>query len=405
MNLSPVIWTAVLAVSPAMLRGENLLDQVADKLTFSALNGQVRGRISGLLDLEYYYFTGDAPGMIFTDNHYLFNERLSVFLDAQLGSRFYAFVQARVDQGFDPSDSAIGVRLDEYALRWTPWEDGRLNVQAGQFATIVGTYVERHLSWENPLINAPLIYENVTGIYDARAPRYARRFGQGAANAKYEYNPVIWGPSYASGISFSGKLGKFDAAAEMKNACLSSRPESWGVGERNFENPTFSARLAYHPDMAWTLGISASDGAYFADQAEPSLPPGTGLGDYREKVLGQDISFAWSHWQLWAEVYEARFEVPNVGNADTTGYYLEAKYKFTPSLFGALRWNQQFFGDVSDGYGGEQPWGDDISRVDAAITWRFTPQTQLKVQYSLQHEKEVSPEISHLLAAQFTVRF
>ena len=122
-------------------------------------------------------------------------------------------------------------------------------------------------------------------------------------------------------------------------------------------------------------------------------------------MLGQDLGFAWDHWQLWAEVYEARFEVPNVGNADTLGYYLEAKYKFTPSLFAALRWNQQFFADVPDGNGGEQPWGNNLSRLDAAMTYRFTPNTQLKLQYSVQHEDQVDDSISHLVAGQFTLRF
>ena len=78
MNLSPAIWTAVLAISPAILRGEDLLDQVADKLSFSAFNDQVRGRLSGQLDLESYYFTGDAPGLLFTDHHDLWNSRLSL---------------------------------------------------------------------------------------------------------------------------------------------------------------------------------------------------------------------------------------------------------------------------------------------------------------------------------------
>src|SRR6266550_4310834 len=49
------------------------------------------------------------------------------------------------------------------------------------------------------------------------------------------FNPVIWGPSYASGISVSGRLGRFDYAVEMKNASLSSRPESWYITENGFE--------------------------------------------------------------------------------------------------------------------------------------------------------------------------
>ena len=138
---------------------------------------------------------------------------------------------------------------------------------------------------------------------------------------------------------------------------------------------------------------------------EGGLPVGRDPGDYLQIVLGQDLSYAWEHWQLWFEVYEARFEVPNVGDADTLGYYLEAKYKFTPNLFGALRWNQQFFGEVPDGSGAKEPWGNDISRLDAAVTYRFTPSSQIKLQYGIQHEDRAKDDVSHLVAAQFTVRF
>jgi hypothetical protein len=118
----------------------------------------------------------------------------------------------------------------------------------------------------------------------------------------------------------------------------------------------------------------------------PSLPPGRDISDYREFVLGQDVSFAWHHLQLWAEFYEARFEVPNVGDADTFAYYVEAKYKFTPQLFGAVRWNQQLFNKINNGYGGNERWSPDLGRIDVAATYRLTTHAQLKLQYSYQHE-------------------
>ena len=405
MIFSRAICVAILAMTPVISRGDGLLDGVDEALTFSGWNDQVRARFSGLLDLEYYQFSGNAPGLIFTDDHSLFNSRLSMFFDAQVGSSIYMFAQARVDRGFDPGDVALEARMDEYALRWTPWDDGRFSMQAGQFATIVGNYVERHQSWENPFISAPLIYENITGISDSYSSKYAQAFAAGLSDRKYAYNPVIWGPSYATGLSVSGKLGKFDYAAELKNAGLSSRPESWDARDGGFDYPTVSARLAWHPDMAWQLGFSASQGAYLTEQSLSYLPPGTGLGDLKETVLGQDISFAWNHWQLWAEIYEARFDVPYGENADTLGYYLEAKYKFTPGLFGALRWNQQQFGDISNGKTGGEPWGRNVWRTDAAMTYRFTADTQLKLQYSVQHEAQIENAISHIVAVQFTVRF
>jgi hypothetical protein len=58
--------------------------------------------------------------------------------------------------------------------------------------------------------------------------------------------------------------------------------------------------------------------------------------------------------------YEARFEVPHVGNADTFAYYIEAKYKFTPQ-FWRDPLNQQLFGTVSDGYGHNVQWSHKTS--------------------------------------------
>ena len=135
------------------------------------------------------------------------------------------------------------------------------------------------------------------------------------------------------------------------------------------------------------------------------MPRGRDIGDYREFVLGEDVSFAWHHLQLWAEFYETRFEAPRVGDADTFAYYLEAKYKFTPQLFGALRWNQQLFGSVPDGAGGHVRWGQDLGQIEVAAGYRFTSHTQLKLQYSFQQETTGQHDDNHLVAAQLTVRF
>ncbi len=397
-----IVVIAIVSCAITEARAQDFLDRVDEALTFTTLNGDVRARVSGTLDLEAYSFSGPAPGLILTTSDALFNPRLSLFVDAQLGPAIYVFTQARVDRGFDPSDHGAQLRLDEYAVRVTPWQDGRFNLQVGQFSTVIGNYVARHLSWENPFINAPLPYENVTAIEDKRAPYYSY-LSVGRPRDKYEYNPIIWGPSYATGVSVAGRIGQFDYAAEVKNASLSSRPESWPITRMDFDHPTVSGRLGFRPNEMWTFGVSASDGAYFRPEAMKTLPFGRDIGDYHERVVGQDISFAWHHLQIWAEFFEARFEIPGFTDADTFIYYLEVKYKFTPQFFGAMRWNQQFFGDVTNSYGGTAPWGHDLWRADIAAGYRFTAHTQLKLQYSFQDEKN-GPSV-RMFAAQFTVRF
>lgn len=400
-----ILGFGVVAFMASRLAAEDFLDRVDEALTVTAFHDKVRARLSGLIDLEGYYFQQPPPGLIYADGETLFNPRLTLFLDAQFGPHVYAFAQARVDRGFDPRAGDVEARADEYAVRLTPWQDGRFNLQAGKFGTVVGSWVPRHLSWENPFVTAPLPYENRTAIYDSDPPSGPDEILHTAVGGEYDYSPVIWGPSYASGASVSGRIGKFDYAAEVKNASLASRPESWDATEVGFDHPTVSGRLGFRPNQMWNLGFSASDGPFYRPEAAPLLPVGRGLGDYHQRLLGQDIGFAWHHLQLWAEFYETRFEVPNVGNADTFAYYFEAKYKFTPQFFGALRWNQQLFATVPDGQGGRAAWDHNAWRSDAALGFRFTAHTQFKLQYSLLHQESSAHDFSHLVAGQFTVRF
>jgi hypothetical protein len=406
----------VLALARPALGQDDVFDRLDDQLTFGGWNDTVRVRLSGTLDLEGYYLRQPAPGLIFSEGNEIFNPRLSLFLDAQLGPHLYAFVESRTDSGFDPGEGGPLDRVDEYALRLTPWSDGRLNLQVGKFATVVGNWSLRHGSWDNPFITAPLPYENLTGIWDTNAAHSAgelqawagiqpRPSVGGAFLDEYRDVPVIWGPSYASGAAVFGEVGKFEYALEVKNTSLSSRPETWSPTETQWQHPTFSGRLGFLPDEMWSFGFSASAGTYLRPEAAPTLFPGRGFGQYLEVVLGQDMGFAWHHVQVWAEVYEARFEIPQVGNADTQAYYVEAKYKFTPQFFGALRWNQQFFSSIPDGAGGTTGWGRNVERVDIGPGYRPTPHTQVKLQYSLEHQAADSQRWGDMIAVQLTARF
>ncbi len=386
---------------------ESLLQRLDDSLSYQSPKGFFRSDLSGLVDVEGYFVDQRPPGLIFGKDD-LFSPRLSLFLDTHLGSQFYSLVQFRADRGFDPGSKPDGdARFDEYLLRWTPWADGRLNVQAGKFATVFGKWVQRHDSWQNPFITAPLAYENVTTITDQAAPGAPAGFlgRRSVADTKATWLPVVWGPAYTSGASVFGQLGKFDYAFEFKNASISSRPTAWDAQDNGWENPTVSARLAHTPNAAWNYGVSASHGSYLLPAAEATLPAGYGRSSYRQTTIGTDLS--WSHhgWQVWGEAMVARFQVPRVGNADTFTYFVEAKYKFTPNLFTAVRWNQQLFDTVPDGAGGEQHWDRNVFRVDTALGYRFTRHLQGKLQYSLSHENGPIQQGEQLLAAQLTVKF
>lgn len=62
---------------------DDWLNHVDDALTLSIFHQNIRARISGLADLEGYYFDRPAPGLIETDRNRLFNPRLTLYVDVQ----------------------------------------------------------------------------------------------------------------------------------------------------------------------------------------------------------------------------------------------------------------------------------------------------------------------------------
>lgn len=406
------------AVASAQGATDDMLDRLGEILTIDAFDGNLRARLHGTIDLEGYYVDGPAPQLVFIDDGFLWNPRVSLFVDAQLGQHFYFFSQTRIDRGFDPERKGAEIRLDEYALRISPWTDRGPALQLGKFATVVGNWVARHYSWDNPFVTAPLPYENLVAIWDSRAAGSAgtvlewahveispRNFSGNEFSDRHLRQPIIWGPSYATGAAVIGRLEQFDYAVEVKNTSLSSRPETWDGTETTWGNPTVSGRLGWQPNEMWKIGVSGSTGTYLRPEAEPTLMPGHSLSDYRQIVIAQDVSFAWRHLQIWAEFFQTRFEIPTVANVDTFAYYLETKYKIAPQWFAAVRWNQQLFGTITNQTGREVEWGHDLWQIDSAIGYRITAHSQAKLQYTLQHERSAPRNYGHTVAAQITVRF
>jgi len=405
-NISCIVLVLVLVLDPPSIARADLFDQLNETLSIRNSQDRFQLQLSGLIDFEGYFIDQRPPALIDAGHGFLFNPRLSIFVDSQWTKHLYFFGHVRVDRGFDPGNNPADVRADEYFLRYTPLNNSRINFQIGKFATVIGNWVPRHDSWQNPFVNAPLPYENITTLSDTEAPSSRQDFAghRFETDEQYERIPIIWGPNYTAGAAVLGSIDKFDYAFEIKNAAVSSRPGTWSPTETGWSNPHFAGRIGFRPNESWNFGASASIGPYMTTDARATLPTGKNIDNYNQYTLGQDVSFAWRHFQLFAEVFEARFEVPTVGNADTLSYYIETKYKLTTQLFTAVRWNQQFYATVPAG-GGQEPWGNDIWRVDAALGYRFTNYLQAKIQYSFSHQDAAVQQGEQLVAAQFTVKF
>src|SRR5438093_12183209 len=80
---------------------DDFFDRLDNALTITAFDGNLRARLSGIIDTEFYNFQHPAPGLMDSKNDNIFNPRLTLFLDAQLWTQIYFFAQQSADRGLD----------------------------------------------------------------------------------------------------------------------------------------------------------------------------------------------------------------------------------------------------------------------------------------------------------------
>ena len=362
--------------------------------------------ISFVVDAAFYAPDAPAPGLVFSDDDVTFAPRLSMFVDAPLGSRATVRALARANKGFDPgSEPNVEVRFDEYFVEVHVLDASRLDVRVGKFRTAFGSWVRRHLAWENPLITAPALYEDVLPMTDQAAPAdpaafVARRNSQ---DKQPDWVPIVWGPSYATGAALSGATDTLRLDVEVKNTAVSSRPETWDALTDGFDtDPTVTGRLEWRPAPEWSFGSSASLGPYMQDDAEPTLPDGDSVDDFDQTTFGLDAAYEHHRLQVFSELALAEFEVPRVGDVEVLSGFVEAKYKVTPQLWAAGRWNQSWFDDAP---GLDVPWDRDTRRLDLALGFHHGEHVATKLQWSVGDQAGRDTDGDHLLAAQVVAWF
>lgn len=354
-------------------------------------------------DLNFYTIDGTPPGLLAPDpgDDLLIAPRFTLPVDVFWSDWLYGFGKLRFDTGFHPGLAEHELRADEYFVRFGP-PDAAFQIQAGKFATVFGGWVQRHEGDDDAFVQAPLAYNELTSVIDQRAfPGVAAIAGNRLKpNNVRSWIPVIWDAAYIPGFSVFGKAGGLDYAAELKSHSNSSRPAVWDGWD--FANPTWTGRVGHRPNAAWNYGASLSHGAYLQGDS------GVDIGDFDQTTAGLDLSYAHHHWQIWAEILYSQFELPNIADdAQIWSYFIETRYKITPQLFAALRWNQQLYNELSvpaAAGGGSTNWDNDVYRIDAAFGYRFDPNTQLKLQYSWTHQNADFQNGENMVGLQLTTR-
>src|SRR5438067_11349030 len=89
---------------------DDFLDQLDTALSIAAFHDNLRLRLSGTIDLEGYHLQQPAPGLIDSRLDTLFNTRLTLFLDAHVGSHISVSAHAGLGRGFAPTGHGAQMR-------------------------------------------------------------------------------------------------------------------------------------------------------------------------------------------------------------------------------------------------------------------------------------------------------
>lgn len=110
-------------------RAEEWLDRVGDHLTFSASEAQWRMKTGGLLTMEYFRWDGAPQGLRSASGQDLWSPRATFFADIQAGPRGTPLHNHELIAALILRKIGAVMRLDEYAVRWTPSKEGQIGLQ------------------------------------------------------------------------------------------------------------------------------------------------------------------------------------------------------------------------------------------------------------------------------------
>lgn len=317
--------------------------------------------------------------------------RATMNIDGFWSDFLYGFIKFRWDDGVHPGVSRFygdsnQFRWDEYFLRWQG-EAGRWNFQVGRFTPTFGNFLGRHDAWDNPFVNYPLTYENVTSVSDIIVAPDAQAFADRRllSDAKLDWVSPIWAPLYVKAASVFGVINRWEYALTVANGAPSSRGITWD--NNRWSDPTVYLHLGYRASAALTYGIMASHGSYMQIEARPQLPAGTDIGDFPQETLGLWGNYARGKFQWFGAWLWNSHKVPNVGYVRMHSAYVEGRYQISTKWFAAARWNHQLYESIKDSNGNRLSWDNDLYRIDLSLGWRPYRSLQIKAGYSLKQER------------------
>lgn len=331
-----------------------------------------------------------------------------LFVDGRVNDRLTVFSQFVMRDASEPY-------VDGAYLSYTPFPQRDLHLLAGKLPWAIGTYGPRTYSNRNPLIGSPLMYQYHSTLLWYEVVPSADVLIAAAGTGQYGVNyfgytegqgmPIVDDCYWDVGVTLTGSQRPLEYALGV-----TAGTPGWGSTMQD-ENSgkTLLGRFGLAPLPGVRFGVSGAYGPYLVAGLQPQMPPGRSVNDYHQKLVMADLELLVSRFELRAEGANNVWETPTVGDLEVRSAYAELKYAFGFGAFVAGRWDVLQFGEIPDSSGVKRPWDSDVTRIEAGVGYRFTPEVIGKVVHQRTRlENEYAPAKNHrlgLYAAQVSISF
>ena len=290
------------------------------------------------------------------------------------------------------SDNLATPRVHAAYLRFRPWAERALDVQAGRIPPTFGAFPRRSYASDNFLIGYPLGYQYLTSLRSDALPAstadllrmrgrgWAPRFPIGSQEKKAGL-PLVNALRWDTGVQARVEWRRLEALAAYTVGTLSSprlRDDNGG-GQ-------ISARIAAHPVVGLVLGGSVARGAYLDHVPLDAI--GLDADGYVQQAFGADAEYSRGYWLLRAEGVWSGWDMPAIreplvfGPLRARALSVEGRYKLWPGLYAAARLDDLAFNQLP---GTAVSWDADVRRVEVGLGWRVRRHVLFKAVY--QHNR------------------
>ncbi|MDX1566459.1 MAG: hypothetical protein R3223_01580 [Longimicrobiales bacterium] len=365
-------------------------------LTPARVDAQVQ--ISGQIDLSAVA-GGDDRGVndAFRRDSPFNPFRARFFAQHWVSDRVGIFTEVLFDSDSGPRLNGAYIVANELTGR--SW----LNARVGLAPSLIGSFGLRSTYFNsNPLVGIPLVWQYRTTLDGSglvTADDLLRR-----KQANTSFLPMLYDPCWNLQWELLGEVGIFEYSAGVTSGSMSNP-----LGAMEADGVQVLARVGVEPRPGIRIGVSGGVGPYIGggrrdpDLSAPDFPGGP--EDYDQRLFGYDVEWARGRLQLISEGYHSTWEAPLVSEDLTaTGAFLEARYDFLPRWTGAARTGFIGFNEITPSGAGATPtgWDDDIARFETALTYRWSREVHVRLDW--QHNEFLTGSDASMDLLAFQVR-